>query len=53
MTPAKKLILKNKEELALEAKTVMEMLGTPGPFMPEKAGITYHVITMEWFMSWK
>ena len=53
MTPAKKLILKNKEELALEAKTVMEMLGTAGPFMPEKAGITYHVITMEWFMSWK
>jgi hypothetical protein len=29
------------------------MLGTPGPFMPESAGLRYHVISMDWFNSWK
>jgi len=24
-----------------------------GPFMPEKAGIRYHVISMDWFQQWK
>ena len=31
----------------------MEMLGTSGPFMPEKAGIRFYVIAMEWFNQWK
>ena len=29
------------------------MLATAGPFMPETAGLRYHVISMEWFNSWK
>jgi hypothetical protein len=32
---------------------VMEMLGTSGPFMPERAGIKYNIIVMEWFNQWK
>lgn len=29
------------------------MMGTPDSYMPERAGIKYHVITMEWFNQWK
>ncbi len=32
---------------------MMEMMGTSGPFMPEKAGIKYNIIAMEWFNQWK
>ena len=45
--------MKTREELQAEAQTVREIMGTAGPYMPERAGIRYHVVSMEWFNKWK
>ena len=50
---AKKVIVKTREELQAEAQTVRDIMGTAGPYMPERAGIRYHVVSMDWFNKWK
>ena len=45
--------MKTREELQAEAQTVRDIMGTAGSYMPERAGIRYHVVSMDWFNKWK
>jgi hypothetical protein len=45
--------VKTREQLQAEAQTVRDIIGTAGPYMPERAGIRYHVVSMDWFNRWK
>ena len=45
--------MKTREQLQAEAQTVRDIIGTAGPYMPERAGIRYHVVSMDWFNRWK
>jgi len=46
--------LKTKEQLEEEAKIVHKMVFENGEkYMPEKEGIRYHLISMQWVTQWK
>ena len=51
---AVKRVLKSREQLIEEARFVHQLVFESGEkYMPEKEGIRYHVISMQWINKWK
>jgi len=49
-----KRICKTKVGLLEEAKNVHQLVfASGGKYMPEKEGIRYHVLSMDWVNKWK
>ena len=49
-----KRALRSRDQLEEEAKTVHKLVFAQGDrFLPEREGIRYHVISMQWVAQWK
>jgi hypothetical protein len=49
-----KRVLKTRDQLEEEARTVHKLVFEVGDkFLPDREGVRYHVISMQWVTNWK